>query len=177
MKTMIRPSLAAFFERRPALGLPLLDRGFIALYGATARPLAGEAQSLEQPPDARLAISLPSERLDQLANPSQGPKITAVSLRQRASLEGGDQVLLVVRVQQWWPTSSRCPPQATPSAGSYRALPPHHRRATDTKSTPPQLAHRPAAIGHLQDAVLPTPTGSTASTSLIPPRSSPFIAR
>src|SRR6516225_6584593 len=93
MKTMIRPSRAAFFKRRPALGLPLPDRGFIALCGAPARPLAGEPQPPEQPPHAGLAISLASERLDQLANPSQGPQVTAVSLRQRASLEGGDQAL------------------------------------------------------------------------------------
>jgi hypothetical protein len=82
MKMMIRPSLAAFFERRPALGLPLPNSRLIALDGTFAWPLAGKAQPLEPPPYARFAISLTSECLDQLANPSQGPQIAAVPLRQ-----------------------------------------------------------------------------------------------
>src|SRR4029079_2727665 len=58
-----------------------------SLHGTFRPPLAGGAQSLEQPPYARLAISLTSECFDQLANPSQGPQIAAVSLRQRACLQ------------------------------------------------------------------------------------------
>src|SRR4051795_11211743 len=109
MKMMIRPSLVAFFKRRPALGLPLPNSRLIALHGTFRRPLAGEAQPLEQPPHARFAISLTGECLDQLANPSQGPYITAVSLRQRACLQRRNKAFLIIRVQKRWPTRAWSP--------------------------------------------------------------------
>ena len=124
-----------FLKRRPSLGLPSPNSGFIALYGASGRSLAGKAQSLEQTPYTGLAISLASERLDQLADPSQCPKVTAVSLRQRACLECVDQALLVIRIQQRWPTSACRTVQASPSVSSKRPLPPHHRRSAYRQTT------------------------------------------
>src|SRR5690242_11417371 len=135
MKMMIRPSLAAFFERRPALGLPLPNSSLIALHRTFRRPLAGEAQPLEQSPYARLAIALTGERLDQLANPSQGPQIAAVSLRQRACLQRRDKAFLIIRVQQRWPTGAGCTTQAALPTRRQRLLPPPDRGSAHLKST------------------------------------------
>src|SRR5689334_7517092 len=115
------------FKRGPALGLPLPNRRLIALDGTFAWPLAGEAQPFEQPPYARLAISLTGERLDQLANPPQGPQIAAVSLRQRACLQRRNKAFLIIRVQQRRPTGAGCTTQAASPAGCQDLLPPAHR--------------------------------------------------
>src|SRR5690349_5585507 len=119
----VRVRAPGIFERRPALGLPLPNSHLIALDGTFAWPLAGEAQSLEQPPYARLAISLASECLDQLANPSQGPQIAAVTLRQRACLQRRNKAFLVIRVQQRRPTRAWCTTQAASPAGCQHLLP------------------------------------------------------
>ena len=123
------------FKRRPALGLPLPNSRLIALHGTFRRPLAGEAQSLEQPPYARLAISLTSECFDQLANPSQGPQIAAVSLRQRACLQRRNKAFLSIRVQQRRPTRAWRTTQAAPPAGCQHLLPPPDRGSAHLKST------------------------------------------
>src|SRR3954453_20926456 len=132
MKMMIRLSLVAFFERRPALGLPLPNSRLITLHGTFRRPLAGEAQPLEQPPYAGLAISLTSECLDQLANTSQGPQIAAVTLRQRACLQRCNKAFLIIRVQQRRPTRAGCTTQTASPARRQRLLPPSHRSSAHT---------------------------------------------
>src|SRR5262245_24607827 len=126
-KFILQTGRAIRFERRPTLGLPLSNSRLIALHGAFRRPLAGEAQPLEQPPYARFAISLTSECLDQLANPSQGPQIAAVSLRQRACLQRRNKAFLIIRVQQRRPTRAGCTTQAASPAGCQRLLPPPDR--------------------------------------------------
>src|SRR6476619_5281461 len=75
----------------------MADGLFVALDGAAARPLAGEVQSLEQPPHARLRIPLAADLLDELADARERPQIGGISLALRRRL----------RVQQ--PTaSSQC---------------------------------------------------------------------
>jgi len=120
------------FERRPALGLPLPNSRLITLHGTFRRPLAGEAQPLEQPPYAGLAISLTSECLDQLANTSQGPQIAAVTLRQRACLQRCNKAFLIIRVQQRRPTRAGCTTQTASPARRQHLLPPSHRSSAHT---------------------------------------------
>ena len=131
-KFILQTGRAIRFKRRPALGLPLPNRRLIALHRTFRRPLAGEAQPLEQPPHARLAISLTGEHLDQLANPPQGPQIAAVSLRQRSCLQRRNKAFLIIRIQQRWPTGAGCTTQAAPPARCQRLLPPSHRSSAHT---------------------------------------------
>jgi hypothetical protein len=81
---LVLAQVSSMNTSRPALGLPLPNRRLIALHGTFRRPLAGEAQPLEQPPYAGLAVALTGERLDQLANPSQGPQTRAWCTTQAA---------------------------------------------------------------------------------------------
>ena len=67
MKTMVRPSRWAFFERRPRVPLPAGDLGLVALDGLLLRLLVGEAHAPKQVPQMAGAVLDPEALGDELA--------------------------------------------------------------------------------------------------------------
>jgi hypothetical protein len=133
----------------------------------TARPLARWLEkrgrlSRRQTPDPGPTISLAGERLDQLADPRQGPQIGAVSLRQRAAFNAG------VRLFSSFVFSRAAGRFAAHCAGGQPRV-----RAPTASPTPglrsagaPRLpaALHVAVVCRPQRAVSPTPIDPTAST-------------
>src|SRR6266700_1611896 len=93
----------------------MADGVFVALDSAAARPLAGEVQSLEQPPHARLRIPLAADLLDELADARERPQIGGISLHQGAGFECDNQPLLLSVGQLRRAPRARCLAQGAPA--------------------------------------------------------------
>jgi len=94
MKTMVRPSLAPFFLVS-ADASSSNARSRLRLPPATARPLAGKVQFLDEPPHTRFRIPLGADLRNELGPARQRPRIGGISLRQGAGFERFDQSLLL----------------------------------------------------------------------------------
>src|ERR1700758_4471968 len=66
MKTIVRPSLCAFFKGWPALLFPLLDGNLVAFQRPSLRPLHTPLQSAQDLPDMSGVIANPELLLDQM---------------------------------------------------------------------------------------------------------------
>lgn len=85
MKTMVRPSLRAFFYRRPFDPLPPPYLRFIALDRPTFRALATEPIVAQQTPDVSGMVLDARQLLDERRDPRKGPQIRLVTAAHRAS--------------------------------------------------------------------------------------------
>src|SRR5271154_5079927 len=74
MKTMVRPSFSAFFNRRPCPALPFANGFFVALQCSPSGPLGTPAQLAEQLPDMAGMIMNAELPPNQIGDPGTGPQ-------------------------------------------------------------------------------------------------------
>lgn len=83
MKTRVRPSLRAFFYRRPLDPLPTADLGLVALNRAALRALATEPVVAQQSPDMAGMILDPGQILDEGCHTRKRPQVGLVASAHR----------------------------------------------------------------------------------------------
>ena len=125
--------------------------GAVFLVSATAsaaRPLAGEVQSLEQPPHAlNSRIPLAADLLDELADARERPQIGGISSHQGAGFECDNQPLLLSVGQSRRAPRARCLAQGAPAVRIKRLFPPPHRMCGSLgAAAPPPPAWHHAAV-------------------------------
>jgi len=99
MKTIVRPSLRAFFNGRPSLLLPLGDGFLVPFDGTTHGPLATEAERAEQLPDMARMIADAELGLDHLGHAGASPQRRRVAKRLRACYQHGLQLSELAGIQ------------------------------------------------------------------------------
>lgn len=110
-------------------------RSRLRLLPATARPLAGKVQFLDESPHIRFRIPLGADLRDELGPARQRPRIGGISLRQGAGFERFDQSILLGVGQPWRALGSAAPcATRRPSAIAY------HDRFARSPQTPASSA-------------------------------------
>jgi hypothetical protein len=83
MKTIVRPSLWAFFNGGPRLALPFANGGFVALASLADRPL-GTPVERPQLPDVAFVIAHAEALADQRGDARAGPQRRGKAVRRGA---------------------------------------------------------------------------------------------
>jgi hypothetical protein len=84
MKTIVRPSLRAFFNGRPAILLPIFDGGLVSFHGSPHRQLRAPVQLPEDLPHMAAMVVDSELMVDGMRHPGAGPQWSLVTVHLRS---------------------------------------------------------------------------------------------